>query len=305
MTAPARAVVRVPATTANLGPGFDAFGVAVSLHLEARLVAGGVRRTRVASHGEGAGELPDDDSNLLWRSLLALCAHAGVTPPGDVAVDVLNRIPLARGLGSSSAAIVAGLGLARAACELEVSDLELVRIASDIEGHPDNVAPAVLGGLVVAARTDAGGLVVRRAQPHARLRPVALIPQDRQLTTAARTLLPEALERQEVVDHTSRAGHVLGAILGAWPVAPELAGDRLHEPARLAAMQASGAVVAELRAGGIHAWLSGAGPSVCAAIGLRDTATLLRCDEIGAGHGFVVRPVRWELSGLTAMPVSA
>ncbi len=297
------AAVRIPATTANLGPGFDAFGAAIGLHLEAVAAPRNGRRERVLTQGEGAGELPSDDRNLLWRSFLALCDEAGVPAP-DVVIDTRNAVPLERGFGSSSAAIVAGLALARAVCHIRVGDLDLVRFAAEIEGHPDNVAPAVLGGLVCAGRSDRGELVVRRAQPHARLIPVAFVPVHRQATSASRAVLPRSLTRDDAVDQTARAGHVLAALLGMWPVALDLAGDRLHEPPRLAAMPVTGALVAELRALGIHAWLSGAGPSACAAIPGRDTAARDRCARIGADKGFAVRVLRWDLAGLLTLPRS-
>lgn len=296
--------VRVPATTANLGPGFDAFGAAVGLHLEAVALPRDGRRERVVSEGEGAGELPTDDENLLWRSFLALCEHAGGAAP-DVTVRTRNAVPLERGLGSSSAAIVAGLALARSVCQLPVPDLELVRLAAELEGHPDNVAAAVLGGLVCTARSDRHELVVRRAQPHSRLVPVAFVPANRQATTAARAAVPDALAREDLVDHTARAGHVLAALLGAWPAASDLAGDRLHEPPRLAAMTATAALLTELRAVGIHAWLSGAGPSACAAVPGRDTAAHDRCARIGAARGFSVRKLRWDLAGVLTLPAES
>lgn len=297
MTAP-RVAVRVPATTANLGPGYDAFGAAVAIHLSARLEARRGDGVRVLSGGEGAGELPEDDGNLLWRSFLALCTHAGAQPP-DVTIRTDNAIPLERGLGSSSAAIVAGLGLARAALELEVSDVELVRLATEIEGHADNVAPAVLGGVVAVARDDAGHPVVRRAQPHPRLTPVVLVPHDRQLTTEARGVVPRELDREEVVDQAARAGHVLAALVGTWPMDARLAGDRLHEPPRLRLMGATGELVGALREAGIHAWLSGAGPSVCAAVGARDEAAFTTVRAEAEPRGFAVHRPGWDLGGLT------
>ncbi|MGH3442170.1 MAG: homoserine kinase [Nitriliruptorales bacterium] len=290
--------VRVPASTANLGPGFDSFGIALGLHLEAHVVVRRGEEPRVATVGEGSEELPGDDENLLWRSFLALCAHVGAPVP-DVGIRVHNGIALERGLGSSSAAIVAGLGLARAAVAATLSDLELVRLATEIEGHPDNVAPAVLGGLVVAARTDGGELVVRRAQPHPRLCAVVLVPESRQATVAARASIPASLDRAQVVDQTARAGHVIGALLGAWPAEAALVGDRLHEPARFEVMGPSGAVVGALREGGIHAWLSGAGPSVCAAVPRRDAGAVELCGTIGEEHGFAASVRDWDLSGLT------
>ena len=292
--------VRVPATTANLGPGYDAFGAAVAIHLEASLSPRQDGDPRVVCEGEGASELPDDDGNLLWRSFLALCSHAGVEPP-DVCIRTVNAIPLERGLGSSSAAIIAGLGLARAAFDLRVSDIEIVRIASGIEGHPDNVAPAVLGGVVAVTRDDDGQPVIRRAQPHPRLVPVVLVPPDRQATTAARGVVPQELDREDVVDQASRAGHILAALLGAWPADPRLSGDRLHEPSRLDVMGPTGELVRALRDSGVHAWLSGAGPSVCAAVAVRDSGALGTIRELAAPHGFAVHTPGWDLAGLTPL----
>lgn len=292
--------VRVPATTANLGPGYDALGAAVGIHLEAHLTPRDGDAPRVVCGGEGAGELPGDDGNLLWRSFLALCAHAGGSPP-DITIRTSNAIPLERGLGSSSAAIVAGLGLARAALDLSVSDLELVRLATDIEGHADNVAPAVLGGLVAVARDDEGRPVIRRAQPHARLTPLVLVPEQRQLTTEARGVVPDGLGREDVVDQASRAGHILTALVGVWPAEPRLAGDRLHEPARLEVMGATGELVRALRGAGVHAWLSGAGPSVCAAVASRDEDAHTVVRTAADAHGFTVQRPGWDLAGLVVL----
>lgn len=286
--------VRVPATTANLGPGFDAFGAAVSLHLTAAAVARGARRMVTA--GEGAGELPVDESNLLWRALAAFCSAFEVAAP-DVSVHVRNDIPLERGLGSSAAAIVAGLGLARALTGVRCGDRDLIALAAELEGHPDNVVPAVLGGLTCTVQRG-GELVVRRVQPHARLRPVLLVPAARQATAAARDVLPDKVERADAAGQAARAGHVLLALAGGWPVAPDVAGDLLHEPPRLAVMAPSAAVVAELRAAGVHAWLSGAGPSVAAAVPALSAPAVERCAAVAEAHGFEVRALAWDLAGL-------
>lgn len=290
------ALVRVPATSANLGPGFDAFGVALRLRMEARAVEA-ADDVRVLSAGEGVSELPDGDDNLLWRAFLALHSHVGAPVP-DVTIAVASPIPLERGLGSSSAAIVAGLGLARATSGADIADRDLVRLATEMEGHPDNVAPAVLGGLVVAATADDGAVVLRRGQPHRRLRPLVLVPEARQSTRHARAVLPRALPSPEVVTQVGRAGHVVGALLGAWPADPAVAGDRLHEPARAEAMPASGDLLAELRVEGIHAWLSGAGPGVATAVARRDVDAHDRVTAIAADHGWAVRTMDWDLAGL-------
>lgn len=301
--------VAVPATTANLGPGFDAFGLALADRSlggtpVARLLVRSLPRSsaaeRVTTDGLGAGEVPTGDDNLIWRSLVHFCEHHDVAVPA-VALRVVNHIPLERGLGSSSAAIVAGLTLGRALTGVVTGDREVVALASRIEGHPDNVAPAVLGGLVASATGDDGELVVRRVNPAPALRPVVLVPVTRQATTSARAVLPDHLTRSEATVQAARAGHVLAAMTGAWPASVQLAGDRLHEPARFAAMPATGAVVRALRELGVHAWLSGAGPSV-AAVRTGADATELDLAAVADAHGFAVHELAVDLAGALACP---
>jgi homoserine kinase len=291
--------VRVPATTANLGAGFDSFGAAVSLHLHARTVDAASQADRVVTTGEGADDLPGDDSNLVWRSFVRFCETVGVAVP-DVALHVANDVPLERGLGSSSAAIVAGLSLARAATGVSVGDGDVARIATDIEGHPDNVVPAITGGLTASAVTDDGRLVIRQVPPHARLRPIALVPTQRQATSAARAAVPEVLGQADVARQAARAAHVLTGLAGVWPVDPELAGDRLHEPARLEVMTATADVVGALRDAGVHAWLSGAGPTVAGVVARRDTGVDGWLADLAEAHGWAVVALDWDRSGTIA-----
>lgn len=291
--------VRVPATSANLGPGFDSLGVAFDLHLRAASVDRG-DGSRVVTRGQGAGEVPDGDDNLVWTSFVRGCKEFGHEVP-DVSIEVDNDIPLERGLGSSSSAIVAGLALARAVTGAEVGDLDLVRIASAIEGHPDNVAPAILGGFVAASVADDGRLVVRSRPPAADRRPVAFVPSTRQNTVEARGVLPESLTRTEVADHGARVAMVVGGMTGSWPLDPGTVGDRLHEPARLQAMASSGALVTALREAGVVAWLSGAGPSVAASVAESQDAGVLA--SLAQQHGFVVHDLAWDLSGTVACGV--
>lgn len=293
--------LRVPATTANLGPGFDAFGIALGRYLELTATPRDTGAARFTLEGEGSDELATDDDNLVWRALLAGCERVGAAVP-DVAVRVRNTIPLERGLGSSSAAIVAGLGLARSLTAAPLSDLDLVGLATELEGHPDNVAPAVIGGMVCAARTDDGDLVVRRTAPTRRLRPVLLVPTERQATVGARAALPTALDRDAAADQAARAGHVLAGLAGLWPVDTRLAGDRLHEPARAAVMPATAALLRDIRAAGVHAWISGAGPAVCAAVAVRDEAAHTGVTDLARTHGFAVDPLAWDLGGVRSLP---
>jgi homoserine kinase len=293
--------VQVPATTANLGPGFDAFGLALTRYLAVRSMAAAADRPRVTVRGEGAGELTGGEDNLIWRSFVTACDDLGAPVP-DVAFEAVNDVPLERGLGSSSAAIVAGVVLARALTGAAVADDDLVVLADAIEGHPDNVAPALLGGLVACARRDDGSLVVRRRNPAPHLRPVVLVPTSRQATTSARAVLPPSLPAAAVAGQAARAGHVLAGLTGAWPVDPGLAGDLLHEPPRFEAMGPTGAVVRDLRDRGIHAWLSGAGPSVAALVAAADTSLVDVVRQVADAHGFTPDELRVDLGGALACP---
>jgi homoserine kinase len=293
--------VRVPATTANLGPGFDALGLALDLHLAVRTVDRATVGPRVTLRGEGAGLLPDDDTNLIWRAFAVACERHGAAVP-DVALEVTNRIPLERGLGSSSAAIVAGLALARDVAGLRVGEPALAELAAEMEGHADNVAPALVGGLVLCARDDAGALVLRRADPRPGLRLGLLVPDARQSTAASRATLPTTLPRADVVTQVQRTGHVLGALLGAWPVDPALAGDRLHEPPRTAADRVAGDLLASARGAGLHAWLSGSGPTVAAVLPDGDADAEGRLRRIAAEAGATALVVVPDLLGALTCP---
>ncbi len=294
--------VQVPATSANLGPGYDAFGLALDLYLVVRTRPRQEQTDRVVADGDGGSIAPGDD-NLIWRALVAFCEQHGAAVP-DVALRAVNRIPLERGLGSSSSAIVAGLVLARALTQRPVGDRELIALATELEGHPDNVAPALLGGLVVCSRDDAGTVVTRRCNPTSRLRPILCVPLTRQSTAAARSVLPDHLDAADATVQASRAGHVLGALGGLWPADAALSGDRLHEPARGAVMVPSAALLADLRSAGIHAWLSGAGPSVAATVpaGTRYEPLAETAVAIASEHGFAAHPLSFELAGAVVCP---
>lgn len=291
--------VQVPATTANLGAGFDAFGMALEHHLVVRSVPRATLADRLEVLDDG--DVPTGDGNLIWRSLVACCETYEVPVP-DVGLRVRSRIPLERGMGSSSAAIVAGITLARELVGLRLADREVVELATELEGHPDNVAPAVLGGLVACARTDTGNLVLRRINPAAQLRPVILVPDQRQATSTARAVLPDAVPVATLADQAARAGHVLAALTGLWPAAAGLSGDHLHEPARAAVMPGSATVLAELRDGGHHAWLSGAGPSVAVALPRTDPGALAAVHLTAQRHGFAALELDWDLSGARSCP---
>lgn len=281
--------VEVPASCANLGPGFDALAVAVDVPM--RVWTEACRDdARVRLSGEGAGELSDGDDNLVWRALTAYCDWAGVAVPA-VGLAADNAIPLERGLGSSAAAAVAGVALGRRITGGGGADADLLAIAAAFDGHADNVAAALHGGLVVVADGRAHPLVPTEA-----LRPVLCVPTQRQATHAARGLLPESVPLADAAAGGAHAALVVAALGGWGALEPHMMRDVLHEPPRFEAMPGTGALVAALREAGLPACLSGAGPSALAVTGAGDPAAVERVARL-AGEGWQVRGARWHRAG--------
>ena len=259
--------VTVPATSAHLGPGFDALGLALGLRDEvtARHAAEGVT---VTVAGEGAGELPTDGEHLVVRSMMAAFDALGERPAG-LAVACANRIPQARGLGSSSAAIVAGLLAGRALVAdgaAGLPDEAVLELAAGLEGHPDNVAPCLLGGVTIAWIDGDRARAVRLA-PAAGVRPLLFVPASRGLTAEARAALPERVPHADAAFNAGRAALLAHALTAAPELLLAATEDRLHQPYRAAAAPATAALVAALRDAGVAAVVSGAGPSVLALAG--------------------------------------
>ncbi|GIF75721.1 homoserine kinase [Asanoa siamensis] len=255
--------VRVPATSANLGPGFDALGLALGLHDD---VAAWVtdRGWHVDVAGEGAGELPTGADHLVARAMTATFERLGGAPRG-VAIECVNRIPQARGLGSSSAAIVAGVQLARALVRdgtALLDDAGALALAAELEGHPDNVAPCLLGGFVIAW-ADAGFRAVRLA-PDERVRATVFIPSQRGLTAQARAALPATVPHHDAAFGAGRAALLVHALTAEPDLLFPATEDRLHQGYRAPGMPATAALVDELRGRGVAAVVSGAGPTVLA-----------------------------------------
>jgi homoserine kinase len=253
--------VRVPATSANLGPAFDCAGLALDRHdvLEFSTAANGLK---IAITGEGAHTLPADGSHLVVRAFRAACAELGWTPSG-LKVVAHNAIPQGRGLGSSAAAVVAGVLGAWALCpHVDSIDVDAVlRLTSEMEGHPDNVAPCLLGGATLSWMTAEGAGAARIAVDPA-IAPVLFVPGDTLSTHVARALLPDVAPHADAAHNAARAALLVHA-LGADPALLfEATDDRLHQRQRAAAMPETIALVDRLRAGGHAAVVSGAGPSV-------------------------------------------
>jgi homoserine kinase len=277
--------VSVPATSANLGPGFDSLGLALDLRdeLEAEVLADGLV---VEVEGQGADGVPLDESHLVVRSMRAAFDLMGAQPPG-LRLRCRNAVPHARGLGSSSAAIVGGVVLARALVaggSLLLDDDAAFGLTARIEGHPDNVAPAFYGGFVISGRDDAapgqeeGDFYAVRSSVDPRVSAVVFVPADGVETTVARGLLPESVPHAEAAADAGRTALLVAALAGQPEQLLRATRDYLHQDYRRPAMPASLALVDELRADGIAAVVSGAGPTVLAFCDGTDAATLLaRC----------------------------
>jgi homoserine kinase len=213
--------------------------------------------------GEGAGELPEDGSNLVFRSMAYLAREAGGSLP-PFQIRCRNGIPLERGLGSSAAATVAGLLLANEVLGAGLDPLGLLEVAVDIEGHPDNVAACVFGGLVVAYLSS-GGWRAERLEPHPSLRPVVLVPGDERVPTAdARRVLPREIPLADAAHNVGRTALAVVALTARPELLREALEDRLHQARRLALAPASRALFQDLREAGLAVCVAGAGPSLLA-----------------------------------------
>jgi homoserine kinase len=256
--------VRVPATSANLGPGFDTFGLALDLYDEV-VVRVGERGLDLDVVGEGADVVRRDERNLVVKAMYTAFRHLGGRPRG-IEVRCLNRIPHGRGLGSSAAAIVAGIVAARAITVGGDERLDAARtlaLATEMEGHPDNVAAALHGGFCLAW-TDAGQVGHVSLPPHESVVPVVFIPTTELTTTKARRLLPEQVSHADAVISVSRAALMVEALTHRPDLLMTATQDCLHQEYRRSAMPRSLSLVADLRAVGVPAVVSGAGPSVLA-----------------------------------------
>lgn len=291
--------VRVPATSANVGPGFDACGLALALYddLVVQVTESGVD-CEVA--GEGAGKVPSGERNLVVKALRAAFSVLGGQPRG-LALRSANRIPHGRGLGSSAGAIVAGVLAARALVvggSERLDDLAVLRLTASIEGHPDNVAACLLGGFVIAWTGDDGVLAL--AQPVATsIEPVVFVPTSSVPTSRARRLLPEQVPFADAARSVGRAALLTAAISSRPDLLFAATEDCLHQPYRAVAMPRSAALVDRLRSEGVAAVISGAGPTVLA---LADSGSADRVAAL-APRGWAVHRLDVEREGARLMPL--
>jgi homoserine kinase len=287
--------IRVPATSANLGAGFDCYGLALGMFNEVQVAL--AEETTLDIEGEGADELPRDGSNLVLRALCHYFDVVGQRAP-DVHISTRNVIPVARGLGGSSAGIVSGLMAGNALAGDLMSDDDLLNMAVAIEGHPDNVAPAILGGVVVGVM-DGARLVTDSLPVPPGLRTVVFVPTFEMPTEQARAILPKEVSRVDVIYNLSRTALFAAAMVsGKLELLTEAMRDRLHQPYRTAMFPAMPDIIAAaVQAGALGACLSGAGSSILALVSSQDNAVAqameaeaARRDVAGRSHLLDISP---------------
>lgn len=280
--------VRVPASSANLGSGFDALGLALALYdtVDVTVADEGLV---VRATGQGADTVPTDETHLVVCALRATCDRLDVRPSGLV-LNCDNAVPHARGLGSSAAAVVAGVAAGYALAGRPV-DASALQIAAEFEGHADNAAASLYGGLVVAWR-DGDRYSAVRLEPHAGLRPVVLIPAEESATKVTRGLLPDKVPHADAAFAAGRSALAVHAITTAPELLLAATEDRLHQSYRQPAWPETSRLVDTLRGAGIPAAVSGAGPTV---LTLTMDGTLP--DDVDT-TGFSVLPLEIDRTGV-------
>jgi homoserine kinase len=309
------ALVRVPATSANLGPGFDALGLALCLYdrVEARVTGGGLA---IEVSGEGQATASAGERHLVVRAMRAAFSVLGGQPPG-LALRCENAIPHGRGLGSSAGAIVAGLLAARALArdgEAALPDDRLYRLAAALEGHPDNVAACLAGGLTIAWATRPGDYRLVSLPVADGVAAVACVPPDPLATEEARRVLPPAIPHADAAAAAGRSALLVAALTRDPRLLLDATEDYLHQRYRAAVMPHTASLVAKLRAAGVAAVVSGAGPGVLALDGTAGRGAgggengcgggLAAVDSIAAETGIAWRVIPLDIDryGATVQP---
>lgn len=265
--------VRAPASTANLGPGFDCLGAALTVSLEIDTSA--------------KDELP----KLVRRAIAAGAGEQTAETHGAIASD----IPTARGLGSSAACVAAGLLIGAVTAGRDVDRAELVRLGTPIEGHPDNLAPALFGGITLCLPDGS----VIRYEPSEAVRPLILVPGESLKTKEARKVLPDVVPRADAIANAARTAGLVSVLTGAAEVTPErlleCTEDRLHQPYRAPLMERTASAIAALREQGVAAAVSGAGPSVVCLV-LRGAEGVVS-EAVASFDGWRLLAADWDLKG--------
>lgn len=296
--------VRVPATSANLGPGFDALGLAVTLYdeVEAEVTDSGLT---IEVIGEGADAASVGERHLVVQAMRAAFAASGGGQPPGLALRCVNAIPQRRGLGSSAGAVVAGLlaGIALAAVPAE-PDGELLALAAELEGHPDNAAACLAGGLTIAWNPGTGPRAIR-LDPLPAITPVVCVPAASMATAAARRALPHSVPHADAAANAGRSALLVAALTQAPGLLLDATSDLLHEPYRAPLMPDTADVIGRLRSAGIAAVLSGAGPAVLALTVSGKTPGPEKVDSIVSqtGKQWHVTPLDVDRQGATIQSV--
>lgn len=264
--------VKAPASSANLGPGFDCLGIALNLH-NITYVGSSDSNSFIVG-GEGSPLLPTNEDNLWYKSFETFFQEIK-SPPPKIHVRQINHIPLGKGLGSSSAAIVSGLIAANEISGTKLSREKILELASKIEGHPDNVAAALYGGLTVAYNTN-DGIKAKTFPVSNNISFLLLVPENKFLTKEARSVLPKNIPVSDVIFNISRTALLVGGLLrGDFKILAEAVEDRLHQPYRLPLIPDFDKVLPALKSLGIDSVaLSGAGPSIICFLKKEQTATI-------------------------------
>ena len=231
-----KVVVKVPATSANLGPGFDTLGMALSFYDELEVQAVDALDAQVVVVGEGEGEVPTGDENLVVKAIAYTFQYLRQPLPG-LRLRAHNFIPHGRGMGSSGAAVVAGIMAAKGLLEgiVEITPIQLLEIATKLEGHPDNVAPALFGGLTIAWQ-DEDGPKYKKLFVHRGVSPLVLVPKNKMSTELARSLQPESVPHDDAVFNVSRSALLIAALTQSPELLLAATEDRLHQAYRAKAM---------------------------------------------------------------------
>lgn len=301
-----RVTVKVPATTANLGPGFDTLGLALSLYDELDVHVRDQPGVHVDVHGIGAGTVPTDESNLVVTAIAHTFEHYGYTLPG-LDVTAHNVIPHGRGLGSSGAAIVSGIMAAKGLLDglVTIEARELLALATEMEGHPDNVAPALFGGLTIAWVGE-NGPEYKKLMAHRGVSPLVLVPEHIMSTALARSLQPESVPHEDAVFNVSRSALLIAALIQSPELLLAATEDKLHQSYRASAMPETNRLITLLREAGFAAVVSGAGPSIL--VLCSDPAQRLAAAELVADQAATLwQPLMLavDFKGATATTVTA
>src|SRR5215831_11218049 len=253
---------RVPAGTSNLGAGFDTLGLALELYLRVRIEPSS--KTEIVALGLGSDEIPTTADNLILRvaTRVAKHRHRDLSP---FRMTIANEIPLARGLGSSAAAIIAGVTCYELVTQDRLSEREIFKYAFEFESHPDNLSPALRGGLVAACQGPESEVFIANLKVAPGVKSVIVVPEFEVSTEKARAVLPQSYSRKDAVYNIQRSALIIGALTtGNWPLLREAMSDRIHQPYRASLIPGFEEILA-LRTPGMYGIaLSGAGPTIFA-----------------------------------------